>query len=328
MTWVNDVRRANEALDWIEQRQGPLPADGYARIETTVGRVRAMTEQDDAARIAEIRARLEAATPGPWGYNSYSGVFGPPDLCAADDGPDYPESPRPTPGSPEDRGWVAQRSAAYEADPRVCKVPALYGDTAIGRHAADAEFIAHAREDVPYLLARLDALAAEASDVARENEALIEEVKAAGEQIAALAAERDARIKTLENDLEHALASVGAFRQAVENVFAKAEEHEVDQGGMIVTYVLPCGPLHRAIGLARGTDAGGKLLKRLGDTEAERDAAVARAERAESALRDVDGALFSIAVDLMNRKLFYVDREMGRLRERVSAALAAASEGE
>jgi len=135
------------------------------------------------------------------------------------------------------------------------------------------------REDcqVLPLLARLDALAAEASDVARENEALIEEVKASGEQIAALADERDARIKTLENDLEHALASVGAFRQAIETIFEKADEHEVDQGGMIVTYVLPCGPLHRAIGLARGTDAGGKLL-------AERDALRARAERAEAAL--------------------------------------------
>lgn len=109
------------------------------------------------------------------------------------------------------------------------------------------------------------------------------------EQIArltALLAERDARIKTLENDLEHALASVGAFRQAVENVFAKAEEHEVDQGGMIVTYVLPCGPLHRAIGLTRGTDAGGKLLKRLGDTEAERDDLAARMAAAEAAIRE------------------------------------------
>lgn len=46
--------------------------------------------------------------------------------------------------------------------------------------------------EVADLLARLDALASEASDVARENETLIEEVKASGEQIAALAAERDA----------------------------------------------------------------------------------------------------------------------------------------
>lgn len=124
----------------------------------------------DEQRVAEIRARLEAATPGPWGYNSYSGVFGPPELCGADDGPDYPESPRPTPGSSEDRLWVAQRSAAYEADPRICKVPALYGDTAIGRHKADAEFISHAREDVPWLLARLAALAAERDEWKRINQ--------------------------------------------------------------------------------------------------------------------------------------------------------------
>lgn len=108
--------------------------------------------------------------------------------------------------------------------------------------------------------------------------------RAENERMRALLAERDARIKTLENDLEHALASVGAFRQAVENVFAKAEEHEVDQGGMIVTYVLPCGPLHRAIGLTRGTDAGGKLLKRLGDTEAERDDLAARLAAAEATM--------------------------------------------
>lgn len=36
------VERANEALDWIEARQGPLREDGYARIETTVGVVRAL----------------------------------------------------------------------------------------------------------------------------------------------------------------------------------------------------------------------------------------------------------------------------------------------
>lgn len=39
------VERANEALDWIEQRQGPLPADGYARVETTVGVVRALRRE-------------------------------------------------------------------------------------------------------------------------------------------------------------------------------------------------------------------------------------------------------------------------------------------
>lgn len=145
--------------------------------------------------------------------------------------------------------------------------------------------------DTAYLLARLDALTAERDvlrverDIARRVEQessaaadawQAEAVKVRAERDA-LTAERDARIKTLENDLEHALASVGAFRQAIEKVFAKADEHEIDQGGMIVTYVLPCGPLHRAIGLARGTDAGGKLL-------AERDALAARLAAAEAAL--------------------------------------------
>lgn len=205
MSWRDDVRRANETLGWIEARQGPLKPDGYARVETTVGQVRAMAEGQDDARISEIRARHTPKSTVAYTHPKRRVGGREIDVCAS----------------------------CYEAWP--C--------------------------DTAYLLAPLDALAAE----------------------------RDARIKTLENDLEHALASVGAFRQAIETIFAKAEEHEIEQGGMIVTYVLPCGPLHRAIGLARGTDAGGKLLKRLSDTEAERDAAVARAERAEELLRTMAG---------------------------------------
>lgn len=63
------------------------------------------------------------------------------------------------------------------------------------------------------------------------------------------------------------------------------------------------------------------------------DAAMARiaaleAENARlrAALHDVDGGLFSIYVDLTNRKMFYVDRETERLRARVRAALAAGSD--
>lgn len=56
MTWADDVRRANEALDWIEARQGPLPATNYARIETDVRTVRAMAEGQDDERISAIRA--------------------------------------------------------------------------------------------------------------------------------------------------------------------------------------------------------------------------------------------------------------------------------
>lgn len=85
-----------------------------------------------------------------------------------------------------------------------------------------------------------------------------------------------ARIAALESDLEHALASVGAFRAAIEEVWSKSAGESGDDG-FIVSYVIPVGVLHRAIGIARGTDAGGKLL-------AERDALRARAERSEAVM--------------------------------------------
>lgn len=42
------IEQANDRLDWIEARQGPLPDDGYASIETTVGVVRALRRQGEA----------------------------------------------------------------------------------------------------------------------------------------------------------------------------------------------------------------------------------------------------------------------------------------
>lgn len=36
------IEHANERLDWIEKRDGPLPNGGYARIEATVQLVRAL----------------------------------------------------------------------------------------------------------------------------------------------------------------------------------------------------------------------------------------------------------------------------------------------
>ena len=40
-----DIGKANESLDWIEKRDGPLPNGGYARIETTVAVVRALRRE-------------------------------------------------------------------------------------------------------------------------------------------------------------------------------------------------------------------------------------------------------------------------------------------
>jgi hypothetical protein len=36
------IEHANQTLDWIEKRDGPLPGVGYARIASTVAVVRAL----------------------------------------------------------------------------------------------------------------------------------------------------------------------------------------------------------------------------------------------------------------------------------------------
>lgn len=122
MAWTDDVRRANETLDWIEARQGPLKPGGYARIETDVRTVRAMAEGQDDARVQEIRARLEAATPGPWQT--------------------WPDG-------------TEESVESVSVGRFVCHL-----NSNMRQFREDAAFIANAREDVPYLLARYDALAA------------------------------------------------------------------------------------------------------------------------------------------------------------------------
>lgn len=107
--------------------------------------------------LDEIEQRAAKATPGPWFWNSYSRICSAPLIQVDHDGPDYPDVPRPGPPffTDEDNAWLAQRQAAYAADSTVAHVPALYGDTATGRHAADATFIAAARVDVPRLVAEV-----------------------------------------------------------------------------------------------------------------------------------------------------------------------------
>lgn len=140
------------------------------------------------------------------------------------------------------------------------------------------------------LTARIRALEVENE---RGQQAFADLTLASVERINALEAERDAatkRVATLENDLEHALASVGAFRQAIEDVWAKSAGESGDDG-FIVSYVIPVGVLHRAIGLARGTDAGGKLLTRLAASEAARERSADRIRDALDCLpRALDGS--------------------------------------
>lgn len=110
-----------------------------------------------------IRKRAEAATPGPWFYNSYNAVASGP---MTRKNHELVEAPHDAAGSPwtEDGDYPKPwKSLDREYEPGVCRVPPTMGDTATGRHAADAEFIAHARTDVPDLLAALEAAEARAA---------------------------------------------------------------------------------------------------------------------------------------------------------------------
>lgn len=79
-------------------------------------------------RLLEIKERLQAATPGAWKVRET-------DEDSFDD----------TPGvTTEDGRYVAQTS--YDGLSHTCR-PTMY---------ADAEFIAHAKEDIEWLLERLE----------------------------------------------------------------------------------------------------------------------------------------------------------------------------
>lgn len=82
----------------------------------------------DQEHLAAIRARLEAATPGPWPTS-----FGP---CGSDDGPWHHTAWGPMHEENEDGNH----------------------EQASERAAADAEFIAHAPQDIADLLAEVDSL--------------------------------------------------------------------------------------------------------------------------------------------------------------------------
>lgn len=138
----------------------------------------------DAEKTAALRKLLEEITPAPWFWNSYSMIQAASLIEAWENAPEFQRSStRPysiyqqtngaegTPAfSPEDNAWLEQQRLAYEADCEVASVPAHYGDTATGRHAADAQFIETARSAVPELL---DALAASEARVARLEKLLV-----------------------------------------------------------------------------------------------------------------------------------------------------------
>lgn len=118
------------------------------------------------ADLEAIRARLAAATPRPWMYDSYSRVQSGP-MIQADA---KVENEWAAAGMPElEKGALPEpwRTRFRESEPNVCWVPPAYGDTATGRHRADAELIAHAPDDIEALLAMVDQQAARIAELER-----------------------------------------------------------------------------------------------------------------------------------------------------------------
>lgn len=116
-----------------------------------------MTAPLSDERIAEIRQRAEKATKGPW-----------------------------TVGNDEVIGLgieqTSRGSFTYEA--QLARVLDLFdredenvGRRHLGSQEADAQFIAHAREDVPALLAEVERLRAELNGMRAREHALGEEVE-------------------------------------------------------------------------------------------------------------------------------------------------------
>lgn len=83
---------------------------------------------DDPSRLSAIRARLEQATEGPWFAET-----------------NYSPEPYCTPS------WYVV-NAPHHPSVQLSRYVAEAEDS------QDAEFIAHAREDIPYLLAEIDTL--------------------------------------------------------------------------------------------------------------------------------------------------------------------------
>lgn len=107
-----------------------------------------------AERLAAIRERADKAVEGPWFYDGYSRVMSLPRVKAvnewdkstphdmADDDPRWKDEPRSIMAKTENITWVADDGKPH-------------GDLGTVEGEANAQFIAHARDDIPWLLGRL-----------------------------------------------------------------------------------------------------------------------------------------------------------------------------
>jgi hypothetical protein len=115
--------------------------------------------------LAELHSLTDAATEGPWFYNSYAGVFSEP-LSLRYMQMEVELDARL---KAEARESTDDDFAAFP-DSLVCGVPVVGGDTATGQGRRDAAFIAAARGAVPKLLALVDGLMRERDEARASGE--------------------------------------------------------------------------------------------------------------------------------------------------------------
>lgn len=152
------------------------------------------TQPRPAVDLEVIKKRVEAATRGPWVFNGYSCIDSVPEM---------------------------------EGGPGVAFVPSLYGDTSSPQGMVDAEFIAHAREDVPALLADLEQcrqMIAAAQQRLREQWDVSEQIRQS--QMGALLSEQ-MRLQTELAAAQEAGRTLAAYAYALVNpgtlpIFVKA----------------------------------------------------------------------------------------------------------
>lgn len=146
----------------------------------------------DEKRIAEIKARAEAATPAPWKM--------------------VPRAALP---------FLPTRDHVADVDGHEVQ-PAR--DGILGDQTADADFIAHAREDVPFLLEQLERAQRDVAVAADDAEADLKEVlrlKSALAAPEAAAGQMRAALEALEAEFMKRINEMGIDLDAIIDRVAK-----------------------------------------------------------------------------------------------------------
>lgn len=159
-------------------------------------------------RLAGIAARVDAATAGPWGF--YDGD------TYADVAADMEQT---GPGSYSYRQKIAQLDddhywddTAHEDDDEEC---------AAAQMTADARFIAHARTDLPDLLAEVERLRTEVESLRRCASEQLETIQEA----AAVLAERGDELRSLRGELAARLTRAEVLRGAADHLSESCPDH-------------------------------------------------------------------------------------------------------